>query len=290
MTVMSPAAVVTFAAPHSTNVAYVTDFGLGVEDPAFLGSSVFVNAITGSPPPGGAYTTYGGNLVHFTDVFVSAIDAGGEAAIAGFDTVFLYEVCDFGSHPGLVSALNTYMSTTAGKLVIYDGDRCHGSSSPNYSGFLFPFTTSNPGPAGSQKTLTFVEAESPPATLTRGVAVGDGLGTDSVGDSNTFTSNAGGWCAAENGQNVLGTNSIQVGYVRGSSGALAVYNGQDNWFTFGANSFDREKLRQYPGPAQQSGCPAVQGPGLRDWSDSSFGHQPGRRFAHTDSNRYRHRW
>jgi len=30
-----------------------------------------------------------------------------------------------------------------------------------------------------------------------------------------------------------------VGYVRGSAGALAIYNGQDNWFTFGANAFDK---------------------------------------------------
>src|SRR6266849_3158037 len=95
---------VAVAAPHSTSVAYVFDFGTGVEDPGFLGSSIFVNAITGSPPIAGSYTTPSGSLTHFTNVPVSTVDAGGVGAIAPFDTVMLYEVCDIGSHPALITA------------------------------------------------------------------------------------------------------------------------------------------------------------------------------------------
>ncbi len=235
---------VAVAAPNSTNVAYVFDFGSGVSDPSFLGSNIFVNAITGSPPVGGNYTTPSGSVTKFTNVPVSTIDAGGLGAIAAFDTVMLYEVCDIGSHPNLVTALNSYLSTGLGKVVFYDGDRCDGSNGPvpNYSTFLFPFTSTNPGPRGSIQTLTNVEVESLPATITRGVAVGDGGGTDSVGDSNTFNSNTGGWCAAEQGTNALGTNGIQVGYVRTPSGGLAIYNGQDNWFTFSANAFNKKNF------------------------------------------------
>src|SRR5712692_1829511 len=53
---------VAVAAPNSTNVAYVFDFGSGVSDPSFLGSNIFVNAITGSPPVGGNYTTPSGSV------------------------------------------------------------------------------------------------------------------------------------------------------------------------------------------------------------------------------------
>src|SRR5882672_3500804 len=74
------------ALPHSVNVAYVFDFGTGIGDlngPG-SGSSIFRNAITGSNPPGGLYTTGGGNLTHFTDLPVSAVT--GVASFAGFDT------------------------------------------------------------------------------------------------------------------------------------------------------------------------------------------------------------
>ena len=237
------------ALPHSVNVAYVFDFGAGIGDPigppSTPGSSIFRNAITGSNPPGGVYTTASGNVTHFTDVPVAAVDAGGLPAIAGFDTVMLYMVCDIGAHPTLMSALNSYLVNGLGKVVIYDGDRCAPSvgGTPNYSSFLFPFTSSNPGPVGSQKTLTFVEAEAPPNTLTSGLAVGQGDGSpinDAVGDSNTFTSNAGGWCAALMGTNAAGVVGIQEGYARTPAGGLAIYNGEDNWFTFGSRPFQKQ--------------------------------------------------
>lgn len=238
------------ALANSSNVAYVTDAGCtifggsgGVED-SFgpPGCSIFTNAITGSPlPNGGTYTTPAGNAVKFTDVPVSVIDSGGISALAGYDTVMLYMICDISSHPNLISAINTYLANGSGKVVIFDGDSCATGVGgvPNYSSFLFPFTSSNPGPAGGTGSITLVEPESLPATLTRGISTGLVSPTDAVGDSNTFTSNVGGWCAALEGGNILGTNDIQVGYARTGNGGLAIYDGQDTWFTFGANAFDK---------------------------------------------------
>jgi hypothetical protein len=231
------------AAAHSTNVAYVFDFGTGYTDTCgpSCGSSIFVNAVDGVVPSGGTYTTPSGTVTHFTNVTVSSIDSGGVGAISSFDTVMLYQVCDIGSHPNLLTALNTYLSNGLGKVVIYDGDRCAPGEggTPDYSKFLFPFTSTNPGPQGAAGTVTQVEAETPPAVLTRGVSTGLVDTTDAVGDSNTFNSNTGGWCAAEEGTNVLGTNGIQVGYARTATGGLAIYDGNDNWFTDGPNAWDK---------------------------------------------------
>jgi Bacterial Ig-like domain (group 1) len=246
------------ALANSINAAYVVDPGhsgcegyggnaaLGYADPTFDGCSVFVNAVTGSVPVGGLYTTSGGNNVQFTNVPVATIEAGGVGALAAFDTVFTYEVCDFAAHPAYVAALNAYLTLGGNhKLIIYDGDKCSSSAGtgidPNYSTFLFPFVTNNPGPQGFSGSVTFVETESPPAVLTRNVATGFyGFPIDAVGDSNTFTSNTGGWCAAIVGTNGALVNGIQVAYARTGTGGLAIYNGQDNWATFGHNAFDQQ--------------------------------------------------
>lgn len=233
------------ALTHSSNVAYVFDFGTGISDTSGpgAGSSILVNAVNGvAISSGGTYTTSSGNAATISDVPVSTVDSGGLGAISGFDTVILYEVCDIASHPNLITALNTYLANGDGKVMIFDGDRCATGEGgvPDYSTFLFPFTSSNPGPVGASGSITFVESESSPATLTSGISTGPVTTTDAVGDSNTFTSNAGGWCAALDGTNALGTNSIQVGYVRTANGGLAIYDGQDTWFTFGPNAFDKQ--------------------------------------------------
>src|SRR5262249_27005673 len=145
------------------------------------------------------------------------------------------------SHPNLLNALNAYLTNGLGKVVIFDADRCAPGEggTPDYSKFLFPFVSSNPGPRGATGNVTLVEAQSLPATLTRAVPTGPVTNTDAVGDSNTFTSNAGGWCAAAEGTNALGTNGIQVGYARTSTGGLAIFDGNDTWFTDGANAWDK---------------------------------------------------
>ncbi len=237
-----------FALTHSIHVAYITDFGAGISDGAGpgAGSSILRNAVNGIPIlSGGIYTTPApsSNAVTITDVSVSTVDAGGVGAIAGFDTVMLYMVCDIGSHPGLMTALNSYLTSGLGKVVIFDGDRCSpiAAGSAVYSTFLFPFTSSNPGPGGFAGPITFVETESVPATLTRGVSLGPLPGlNDAIGDSNTFTTFDPNWCDAISGTNGLAVSGIQVGYARTSTNGLVIYNGQDTWFTFGPNAYDKK--------------------------------------------------
>lgn len=242
------------ALTHSSNVAYVTDasctgFGGsgGVEDPVFDGCSVFENAVQGAPiANGGTYTPSGGVSTTFTDVSVSSIDSGGLAAISSYDTVILYEVCDIGApaNANALAAINSYLSNGLGKLIIFDGDLCAPSEAgqADYSGFLFPFTSNNPGPAGATGTITFVESGD---ALTTGEAlgfVGPAGVIDAVGDSNTFTTNTGGWCEAIGGTNGNSVTGIQVGYARTAKGALAIYIGWDFWATWGTSqnfAFDK---------------------------------------------------
>ena len=224
----------------SSKVAYVYDFGAGINDTAGpgAGSSIFVNAIGndvqgtwgGKPIGTGDTGTFAG--VNFTDVPVSTVDANPTTALSGFDTVVLYEVCDIGTHPNTLSALNNFVDN-GGKLIIYDADACYGtfdginpSGTPDYSGFIFPFTTSNPGPQGASGSYTSVE----PSALTAGLAVGP-QPFDAVGDANVFTSNTGAWCNSIDGTNVLGTSGFIQAYASTPGGGLVIYNGEDNWFT-----------------------------------------------------------
>jgi hypothetical protein len=232
------------AATTTTNVAYIFDFGTGSNDPSGpgSGSSIFVNALTGTAPLG-TYTTGGTpKVVTITDIAVSAIDLGGEAVIDGFSTAILYEVCDIGSasHAGTMAALNSYI-TKGHKLLIYDGDRCYpgGSGSPNYSGFLYPFTTSNPGPQGAGSCYSTVLT----STLTTGLAgycdssqIG---GNDALGDANTFVSFNGAWCSSMTTKNANNNLGLVQAYARTPNGGLVVYSGEDNWFTFGPRSHQR---------------------------------------------------
>ncbi len=235
------------ALANSSKVAYVFDFGSGIGDTGGpgVGSSILVDAVDGTAiPSGGTYTTASGTTVTITDVPVSAVNAGGLSALTPFDTVIVYEVCDIGSsaNANLMNALNSYLTNGDGKVVIFDGDRCSpiAAGSADYSTFLFPFLSNNPGPLGDSGTINTVENETAPATLTKGVLPGFyGSPIDAIGDSNTFTSNTGGWCAAIIGTNGQQVTGIQEGYARTSNGGLAIYNGQDFWFTFGPTSYNK---------------------------------------------------
>jgi hypothetical protein len=228
------------ALAHSAHVAYVTDAscgagGGGVEDNRSAGCSIFTNAITGKALiDGDNYTTLAGNAVRFKDVSVGTIDASGLGSLSGYDTVMLYQVCDIANHPNLVKALNTYLSNGLGKVVIYDGDDCspnnNNETTPDYSKFLFPFKSNNPGPGHLGGNLTLVENE-PSAALTRNVSIGASGAGDTLGDANTLTSNTGGWCAAVTGMNANGKAGIQVGYHSTPNGGLVIYDGQDSWLT-----------------------------------------------------------
>ena len=222
---LSPAA----NAATSTKVAYVTDFGAGVNDPVFPpsgGSSIFNNAVGGVPLPNGG--TYNGAT--FTNVPITTIDSSPGTALAGFDTVVMYMVCSIGSHPVALGAINTFLAN-GGKVMIFDSDACapseHGAS--NWSGFLFPFTATSPGPVGEGGDYLAVV----PSSLTTGLAVGP-QPPDAVGDANVFTSPAGPWCAAITGQSDIDGQpaGIVEAYARTPGGGLAIYEGEDFWFTW----------------------------------------------------------
>jgi hypothetical protein len=239
--IMAAGLVAAFAGPVAAvstthSVAYITDFGLGLADPnppnpTSPGSSIFTNAITGSPLANGG--TYNGAT--FTDVTVSAIDASPATALSGFDTAILYEACTIGSHPIAMGAIDSFLAG-GGKVMIFDADGCSTNTAggaigitADYSGFLFPFTTNSPGPLGAQnQAYTFEEANS----LTTGLpAVGTAIPDDAVGDGNVFATHAGGWCQSLQGKNAGGVNSIIEAYARTAAGGLAIYEGEDFWFT-----------------------------------------------------------
>jgi Bacterial Ig-like domain (group 1) len=221
----------------SSKVAYVFDFGTGLNDGSGPGSSssIFANAVTGSGLiDGGAY-----NGATFHNVPVSTVDASPSTAFNGFDTVILYEVCDIAAHPNLISAVNSFIDK-GGKLMIFDGDRCAPLGSgfgvagvPDYTGFEFPFQTTNPGPQGASGPYTLVET----STLTTGLPAAPppvAIPGDAVGDANIFSPPfAGGWCSSIQATNVIGTNNIVEAYARTVAGGLVIYEGEDFWFTLG---------------------------------------------------------
>jgi hypothetical protein len=173
--------------------------------------------------------------VTITDVPVSAVDIGGVATLAAFSTVILYQVCDIGSHPATMAAINSYLTNGDGKVMIFDADRCSPfdslPGSANYSTFLFPFTASTPGPQGASGSYTFVES----STLTSGLSTGPQPG-DAVGDANTFVTFNPNWCGSITAKNVSGNTGFVEAYARTPNGGFVVYEGEDLWFTFGPTS------------------------------------------------------
>lgn len=221
-------------AATSSSVAYVTDFGTGSNDTSGpgSGSSIFVNALTGSAPSG-SYTTADGTLmVTVTNVSVSSIDSGGVATLAGFDTVILYQICDIASHPATIAAVNAYLTAGSGKVLIFDADRCApiAAGPADYTTFLFPFAASTPGPLGAGGSYTLVV----PSSLTTGLVVGP-VASDAVGDANNFTTFNPNWCGSITATNMAtppNTGFVEA-YARTPNGGLVVYEGEDFWFTFG---------------------------------------------------------
>jgi hypothetical protein len=235
------------AAPPKTslNVAYIYNLGTGANDPTPQGGSIFKNAVTGVPP-GVTYTTADSSkVVTITNVTVASIDIGGAAVLAGFDTAILYMVCDIGSstHANTMTALNSFIAGGK-KLLIFDGDRCAPGfgGSPNYSTFLFPFTSSNPGPQGSGKCYIGVQ----PSTLTTGLAgycdptgVSDPLRNDSIGDANAFVTFNGNWCGSLTAKNFNNVEGFIQAYARTPAGGLVVFSGEDFWFPWGPRPHQR---------------------------------------------------
>lgn len=116
-------------AATTTNVAYVYDFGSGVNDSTGPGSSapgsnIFRNAITGGSIGSGNTGNYNGAA--FTNVPLASLSNAN--ALNGFDTVLLYQTCSIGSNPAAMAAVNAFLDQ-GGKVIIIDGDACAPPSS-----------------------------------------------------------------------------------------------------------------------------------------------------------------
>jgi len=237
---LAPAARATLT---SKSVAYVFDdtlfpcgsSGCGMNDSSFPGGSIFTNAVTGTQPGNGntgAYTPSGGSQVTLTNVPLSTLDANAQA-LNGFDTAILYQLCNIGTptNQGALAAINAFVKS-GGKLMIFDADGCAPTSNgaPDWSGFVFPFATNNPGPLGASGSYTTVETSS----LTTGLSPGPVPG-DAVGDANVFTTYDPHWFQAIGATNANGVTGTVMAYARTPSGGLALYSGEDFWYTDGAS-------------------------------------------------------
>jgi len=218
----------TFAAParqalaltRSQNIALVPDAG-----GKFNFGGTLPTAISGQPGVPLGYSP------SFTNVNPNTIATGGGGVLSGFDTVVLVGLCDIGTYlsggfgANFKTNIETFV-TNGGKLVIYDSE----CTNTNYSNFVYPFTTSNPGAAGAMGTLTDVEenslSSSVPTNNSFVNVAAVSTGTDAVGDANVFVTFNQNWCTDLRALNQLGVNGPVQTYARLGSG-LIVYDGLD---------------------------------------------------------------
>jgi Bacterial Ig-like domain (group 3) len=230
----------------SSKVAYIYDKALfpcttqcgmnaeGIHQTGFEPrASIFTNAVGGEFPGSGNeghYTPSGGSEVALKNVTLEELDAKPHLLEEeGFDTAILYQTCKIAEHAAALGGINAFLES-AHKVMVFDADGCSAGTSlgeANWSGFLFPFATNNPGPRGASGPYTVVE----PSTLTAGLSTGEQEG-DAVGDANIFTSSSVHWFQAIAATNVESVNGTVMAYSRTASGGLALYEGEDFWFTF----------------------------------------------------------
>jgi hypothetical protein len=234
---LAPAA---YGESTSHKVAYVYDKtlfpcigGCGLNDTAFKQGSIFTNAVAGKIAKGeqeGTYTPSGGEEVTLKNITLEELDANSHLLEEeGFDTAIVYQTCKIAEHPKALAQINAFLES-AHKVMIFDADGCSpgGKGEPNWSGFLFPFATNNPGPEGAEGPYTAVE----PSSLTTGLSVGT-QENDAVGDANIFTSSSVHWFQAIAATNVHKVNGTVMAYARSAAGGLALYEGEDFWFSDG---------------------------------------------------------
>jgi hypothetical protein len=229
----------------SHNAAYVFDeelfpcaSGCGMNDTSSLGGSLFTNAIGLQPgsEESGSYTPAGGSPVTLTNIKLSTLDADPHA-LDPFDTAILYQTCNIGTPANAPAMAEVNAFLAAGrKVMIFDADGCSPNSSsrggtPDWSGFAFPFETNNPGPDGAAGEYSQVL----PSALTAGLSPGPVEG-DAVGDANIFTTFDSHWQRAVEATNTNGASGILEAYAETSAGGLALYSGEDFWYTDGPST------------------------------------------------------
>lgn len=190
---------------------------------------LLVPSAYGQADNGGTFPTSGfpgGFAPTFTEGSLSVIQNG---QLAGYDTLVLVQVCDIDEYLANTTFKNNLEQFVSGggKLIIWDSE-CSGT---DYSGFVYPFETDNPGAMGSNagalqdaeaNTLSDTNPASP-SYVNLGVIA---TGTDAVGDANVMISKNPHWCVdltATNTNNVTGP--VQT-YAQLGSGMI-IYNGLD---------------------------------------------------------------
>lgn len=166
----------------------------------------------------------------FVNVSVESIrdNATDPLVSGGYDTVALVGICDinsFLSNNRFKSRIENFVFN-GGKLIIWDSE-CRGT---DYSQFIFPFITSNPGQMGSTGVLADLEEN----TLSSKDTLSDNYinvsyvseQTTAVGDSNVMVTQDPNWCidmTAENSNDVTGPVHTYAPYGQG----LIIYDGFD---------------------------------------------------------------
>src|SRR3989442_8694087 len=236
-TLAGPAHPAVAVTARSQNIALVPSPGGKFNNGGFLPI-----AISGQPGVPAGYSP------SFTNVNPNSIAAGGSSVLSGFDTVVLVGLCDIGVYlnpaggfgPNFKANIEAFVSN-GGKLIIYDSE----CTSTNYSNFVYPFTTSNPGAAGAIGTLTDVEenslSSSIPANNSFVNVVAVSTQTDAVGDANVFVTFNQNWCTDLRALNTLGVNGPVQTYARLGSG-LIIYDGLDKDFMRSGSGFDKASL------------------------------------------------
>lgn len=174
----------------------------------------------------------------FTPVSPDTIANASSNPLAGYDTVVLVGICNIGNYlaiPQFKSRIEAFVFN-GGKLLIWDAE-CQAT---DYSSFVFPFTSNNPGAQGAPGLLTDVEEN----TLSSNIPaspyyVNDAaVSTDAeVGDANVFVTFNPNWCTDLRATNINGVNGPTQTYAHYGAG-LIVYSGLDKDALFNGIGFD----------------------------------------------------
>ena len=172
----------------------------------------------------------GGFAPTFVNVTVESIrdNATDPLAAGGYDTVVLVGICDinsFLSNSQFKSRIEGFVFQ-GGKLIVWDSE-CTGT---NYSKFIFPFTTSNPGAMGATGTLTDVEENTLSSKITSSANYINtsyiSTQTDAVGDANVMVTKDPNWCIDMTAKNYYGVTGPVQTYAQSGLG-LIIYAGLD---------------------------------------------------------------
>lgn len=192
---------------------------------------------TGLNPHGGTLPTSGfsplpdGTAFNpvFTNLHPDNIKNDITDPLMSFDTMVWVQVGNIDSYLSdntFKSRVENFLSN-GGKLIIWDSE----CTATDYSKFIYPFQTSNPGAWGaSNLPITFVEentlSSSDPSSYYYIDTAKISSETDAVGDANVFTTYDTNWCVDMKAKNCLGTEGPVHCYARYGKG-LILYCGLD---------------------------------------------------------------